>query len=295
MMRALALAAVASLALGCRGRARASEKARGESAGGAAAPATTAEPWSCGAVHDATAVKRTFGTRARVKIGAIADTQAASAATVAAVETFAARFAEAHVDLVAALGDLGGDADEDAKILAALGGAKAPIVAIAGERESENSFHEAVKRARNSGLDVIDLVEKRVIAGDNIDIVSLPGYPITDSGCRYRAADLARVATLVDGKRPVVILGHMPPRGEGAGAVDATWGKNNVGDRDVARVVAQLAPVAALFAHVDEAGGHVAKAARGIVANVGSADAVGGARAAIVTIADGNASFESLQ
>jgi hypothetical protein len=253
--------------------------------------------WSCGEVHDATPLRRQLGARGRFSLGAIADTKEARPETLTALEGFARRFATARVDAVAVLGDIGRSAEEIERVLVALRGAGAPLLAIAGERESENSFHDGVKRARNDGVDVVDLVEKRLIDGGKIDIVSLPGYPFSERGCRYRAHDLDGVRALLqgrDGKKPLVVLGHIPPRGEGAEALDWSWGKSNVGDREVARLIEDIAPTLGLFAHVDEAGGHTLATGKQLLVNVGSADAVGGAHAAIVTLADGKLTYEAL-
>jgi Icc-related predicted phosphoesterase len=253
--------------------------------------------WSCGAVHDPTPLPLRIGARGRFSLGAIADTQAALPETIAKLEELARRFAEARVDAVAVLGDIGRDADDIARVLMALRGVKVPILAIAGERESENSFHEAVNRARNEGVKVFDLVANRLIESNDIDIVSLPGYPFTNSGCGYRAADLEAVRALVRTRRrqrPLILLGHMPPHGDGPSALDASWGGSNVGDRDVARLVDELAPLVGLFAHVDEAGGHTRATARQLLVNVGSADTIGEARVAIVRLSDGKLSYEAL-
>ena len=69
--------------------------------------------------------------------------------TIVQLERFAAQFGVRQIDAVAALGDLGRSADDIAAVLVALRAAEAPMLAIAGERESENSFHAGVKRALN--------------------------------------------------------------------------------------------------------------------------------------------------
>jgi Icc-related predicted phosphoesterase len=305
---------------GCRDGARATRAARAnrprpalpEGAAEARAGATVAgnEPapssWSCGAVHDPSPVARRLGHGRRLVLGAIADTHGALPATLAEVERFAARFGERGVDAVAALGDLGASEDEIARVLAALRPAHAPILAIAGEREPENAFHAAVKRVQKDGIEIVDLVDKRRMDIGDIDIVSLPGYPVTRTGCRYRQADLEGVRALLAGRdraRPLVVLGHMPPRGSQAQAIDRGLGDANVGDGDVTALLEAIAPSLALFAHVDEAGGRAQAAGAGEWINVGAADAVphelvgggsAGAGAAIVEFSDGKARLERL-
>jgi Icc-related predicted phosphoesterase len=239
-------------------------------------------------VHDARPVERKIGRRGSILLGAIADQQDGAPPRIAFVEKSAQRFAAAKVDAVAVLGDLGRTEDEIARVLLALRAANAPVLAIAGERESENAFHAAVNQARNAGLDVIDLVERRLVSTDDIDIVSVPGYPFTNRGCRYRARDLDGVRALVRQRdKTRVILGHMPPRGEGEAALDRSWGATNVGDRNVRALVEELRPALGLFAHVDEAMGQVEKTETRLLLNVGIGPA-------LVRLTDGKATLEAL-
>lgn len=270
-----ALCVVALMATGCR-----------------SGPAATAQDgeWSCGAVHAAaTVMQKALGHGGRLKLGAIADTNGAAAETLANLRRFAGVFSSEHVDAVAALGDLGGSEEEIAAVLTALGEAKAPVLALAGERESEDAFHAAVKRVRATGVDVVDLVDTRLIDTGKIDIVSVPGYPFSDKGCRYQSADLDGVRRLVDGRwRPLVLLAHTPPKGSGKKAVDWATGDVNAGDPAMLDLINAVYPNAALFAHVDEAGG---RSERGWV-NVGGVEA---GMATIVTVTNGIARAEVLQ
>src|SRR5205807_10419729 len=111
-----------------------------------------------------------LGQGARLKLGAVADTNGTTAQTLANLERFTGVFSREHVDAVVALGDLGANETEIATVLTALGAARAPILALPGEREAEDAFHAAVKRARAGGVDIVDLAETRLIDTGKLDI-----------------------------------------------------------------------------------------------------------------------------
>ena len=270
----MALVVAAALAAGCRSTEAAATTGGAQASG----------EWSCGAVHESATVNRALGHGGHVKLGAIADTNGAAPATMANLERLGRVFSEEHVDAVLALGDLGATEEEIAAVLTAIGAAsKAPVLALAGEREPENSFHAAVKRVHAAGIDVVDLVDTRLIDTGAIDIVSVPGYPFSKKGCHYSAADLDGIARLVARRdKPRLVAAHTPPKGDGAAAIDWALGDVNAGDAAMAALVERLQPRAALFAHVDEAGGRAA----GERINVGAVERGMGA---IVEFADGHA------
>ena len=241
--------AAAAMVMGCRPTEAAATKAQ---TGGGEQAASAA--WSCGAVHGPATLTRALGHGARLKLGAVADTNGAAPATLANLTRLGGVFAGEHVDAVVALGDLGRTEDEIATVLTALArAAQAPVLALAGEREPEAAFHAAVKRA---GGDVVDLVDTRLVDAGSVDIVAAPGYPFSRKGCHYSAADLDGEARLVAGRDHArLLVAHTPPKGRGAGAIDWAIGDVNAGDAAMASLVERLHPAAALFAHVDEAGG----------------------------------------
>ena len=276
-MAAAAVVTMAAVPAGCRSEGKAT-------AAQATAATGPAVPWSCGAVHDERPLVRALGHGGRLTLGAVADTNGTAPATMANLRRIGGVFSDAHVDAVVALGDLGRTEDEIAAVLTALAtSARAPVLALAGEREPEGAFHAAVRRARAAGADVIDLVDTRLVDTGSVDVVALPGYPFASKGCHYVAADLDGAARIVSGRQHArVVVAHTPPREHGADAIDWAIGDVNAGDAAMAAIVERLAPRAALFAHVDEAGGR----ATGEEVNVGSVER---GMAAIVELADGRA------
>jgi hypothetical protein len=276
----VALVVAAALAMGCRSTEAAATTGQ-----------KSATEWSCGAVHGEARLVRPLGHDGRLKLGALADTNGTAPATMANLARLTGVFRQEHVDAVLALGDLGASEDEIARVLTATAdGAKAPVLALAGEREPENAFHAAVKRARNAGADIVDLVDTRLVDTGEIDIVSVPGYPFSRKGCHYSAADLDGVAGLLGGRtHERVVVTHTPPKGHGPAAVDWALGDVNAGDAALAALVDRLQPAAALCAHVDEAGGHATEGER---INVG---AVERGVAVILELGDGHATHRVIR
>jgi Icc-related predicted phosphoesterase len=277
-VKGAALGLLALLAGGCREQARAAQVNAGAAVGGGGAGAAKAggasaqnrgaaeaqgagsqggDAWSCGAVHGEARIVRRLGRDGRLRLGAIADLHGRADGAARA----AGLFGRERVDGVLALGDLGDDEDGVTRVLLALRGAGAPILALAGETESEGAFHAAVRRARAGGVDVIDLVDVRVIDAGEALIVSAPGYRYSRRGCHYEARDLEGLRAFVGAtKKPLVLAAHAPPRDDadghdGANGIDRGFGDANVGDPAMRALVDGLGPAAALFAHVDEAGG----------------------------------------
>jgi hypothetical protein len=284
-------------------------------------------PKSCGSAVDPKPLSRPLAERGKpFVLGVIADTKEPLPPTLDNLRRFAGVFAREKVAAVLALGGLGASEDEIARVLGALEAARAPVLALPGDREPEHAFHAAVARARAAGLDVIDLAEVRVVDGGGFSLVSLPGYPWPHylgagaAGCRYAPADVQALRGLFDGlTAPRIFAAHTPPRGGGPDAIDWALGGANVGDPLLARALPDLGAVLGLFAHVDEAGGRaegLADAdggvgrvaentwARRLWLNPGSADAVphqlvaGGisrGQAALVEFSDGKVRYRVIR
>ena len=267
-----ALLALAALTLGgCRGAAR-------KPAPPPTATATERDaPWSCGGVHGEARLARTFGHDGRLKLGAIADLHG----DVAEATRAAGVLTNERVDAIVALGDLGATEDEIANVLTALARAQRPLLALAGETEAEDRFHAAVKRTRATGVDIVDMVDLRVLDAGAVAIVSAPGYryALRGRGCRYSDADLRELRAFVgQPKKPIVLVAHAPPRDEGVDGIDRGFGDTNLGDPALRELATALSPAAALCAHVDEAGGR----AHAPWLNIGT-------RVAVVEVANGRA------
>jgi Icc-related predicted phosphoesterase len=218
--------------------------------------------WSCGGVHGDARVARRMGSGERLRLGAVADVHG----DVEGAKRAAALLRGQGLDGVVALGDLADTANGVTEVLAALGAAGVPVLALAGEAESEEVFQAGVKGARARGVDVVDLVDVRVVDAGAAVVVAVPGYRYTQRGCRYRVEDLQQLKGFVGrAPKPVVFVAHGVPRDEGAEGIDWGFGDANVGDPAMRELVQGMAPVAALFAHVDEAGGRQ----RGEWVNVG--------------------------
>ncbi len=258
-MKWLLLAALGWAGGGCRSEARERSKQAKATDGG----------WSCGAVHDERPLARKLAEPGKpFRLGVVADAKEPLPATLDNLKRFAGVFARERVAAVLALGGLGANEDEIARVLGALKEARSPVLALPGDREPEAAFHAAVERARRGGLDVIDLAQVRTVDGGGFDVVSLPGYPWPHylgagaAGCRYGEADVQALRGLFDAlapqakaARPRVLAMHTAPRASGPDGVDWALGGANVGDASLTRVLTGLGAQLVAFAHVDESGG----------------------------------------
>ena len=201
-------------------------------------------------------------------------------------------FSQEHVDAVLALGDLGrergrdrggADGDRDAARRCrcwrwrASASPKVRFMRRSNGRMTQGSM-SSISSTCGSSIPV------------KIDIVSVPGYPFSHKGCHYSAADLDGVGAPGGRSQPrAIVVGAHAAQG-------ARRGRDRLGVRrrqrrrrgDGARCSTSCKPAAALFAHVDEAGGR----AEGERINVGGVErGIGG----IVELDGGRATHRVLR
>jgi hypothetical protein len=302
--------AAAMVALGWAGGSGAAESPR---SGPSPAPPTKKAEEGCAQLREGAKVTRPgLGAAGKpVKVGLVADARDASPATLGNLERLAGVFHKERVAAVIALGGLGSTEDEIARVLQALKGAQVPLLALPGDREPEAAWTAALARVKKAGVEVVDLARVRAISSEGIGIVSLPGSPGEHygAGCRYRAADVEALkeldAGLADGARPVLLVAHTPPRGQGAEAIDWSPGGANDGDLALAKLLRAVKARVGAFATLPAPGGRAADGGKAVgegawserlYVGVGAVDAVGGrGHGAIVELADGKARWKTVR
>jgi Icc-related predicted phosphoesterase len=136
-----------------------------------------------------------------------------------------------------------------------------PVYGIIGNSESRSSFNRALLSAFRKHPNVFNLNLLRRVEGDGFTLVSLPGYYdrryIHESaGCQYKPEDAQELSRIARGApSPVVLVTHGPPRQEGRAALDVTEDGHNVGDPDLAVVIAEAKIPFGVFGHILESGG----------------------------------------
>lgn len=199
------------------------------------------------------------------RIGLLAAVKDFSPETQANLATFLAAFRKAGVTAVVVDGDSAyGVDDQDTTLtdlFSFLGGQGLPIYGIIGNSESRSSFNRALLTAYRKHPTVLNLDLVRRVDGDGFTLVSLPGYYdkryIHESaGCQYKPEDVQGLAQVAKGaKAPVVLISHGPPRQEGRAAIDVTEDGHNVGDPELAVVIAEARIPFGVFGHILESGG----------------------------------------
>ncbi|MBA3391996.1 MAG: hypothetical protein H0T89_05095 [Deltaproteobacteria bacterium] len=167
-----------------------------------------------------------------VTIGVIADAGGAAAPTLAAIGRLRAKLEDA--DLVIALGGMGQTQAELEATLGALADrATWPLVALAGDLESQAALVDAIAALRTRGLVIIDgrLARRILIAGMTIGTLPGAGAPSRlvagGDGCGYQPADVAALLHELTGRPGLRVLATAePPRitigGELAGELALT-------------------------------------------------------------------------
>jgi Icc-related predicted phosphoesterase len=197
-------------------------------------------------------------------IGHITDIKDYTPENKANLEIILGWFKTEKVDAVAVTGDIGESQGSIESVLDLVAGLDVPVFAIIGNRECKDHFNLALEAVAKKKPHVINMNHVRVFNGDDASLVSLPGYFNRTylhcaDGCQYYAQDVAAlegVAAKATG--PVkVLVSHGPPKMEGDKALDRIHEEANVGDPELAKLMAEKKLFQfGLFGNIQEAGGH---------------------------------------
>lgn len=255
---------------------------------------------------------------AQLVIGAITDIKEDTDENKANLKRFVDWFKQKKADVLVVAGDTG---ETQAQIESAIGvvaEAKLPVFVIIGNREGREPYKAALTALHAKYGNVFDLNAVRRIDTPAADIVSMPGYynPAyihAKDGCAYSAEDVVETGKIASAANsPVVLVSHGGPRMDGAEGVDRTTEGANVGDPELAKLLAGGKVPFGIFGNIHEAGGRATDAAgktvlkageahASLYLNPGPADAVrwvmndgtsSVGMAALLTIKDGKGSYE---
>lgn len=253
------------------------------------------------------------------RVGLISAPKDGTTMTQTNIEAFLKAFQARNIDWLVANGDLAYDENDLTRVIDQLATAKVPVFAVIGNGESVTPFNDGLAKAMREHDNVFNLNLVRVVVGDDLSLVSLPGYYDRNyvhppDGCVYKEADVNNLKELTQGLRgPVALVSHGPPRGEGNEAIDQIYEHRNVGDPLMAAKLKELKIPFGLFGHILEAGGratddvgnplkpgHLSKS---LLVNAGSASAIpwrmldgktSRGLAMIITVQGDQASYEVL-
>jgi hypothetical protein len=242
---------------------------------GAATPAPVAQPTapslvqlrsdlSCAAPIDLPASRAQVRAAAgRVRIGVFAGLKDADDANVAHLRRLVGEVVGRGAEVLIADGDVGDNPDEQETLLAVLTETALPVLVASGNREVRSELDAAEAELRNKGAKLWDLSHTRVLDLGDALVVGLSGTMdrrllYADGACVYVQRDLDALAAFLDRlpakEPPVVLVMAVPPRGQGAQALDASEGQN-LGDPRIAPLLTAKRAPFGIFGQVWESGG----------------------------------------
>jgi hypothetical protein len=146
-------------------------------------------------------------------IGVVADAAGGAPPTLAALGRLRAKLDAAHVDVVLALGGMGGTrADIEATLGALATHAAWPVVALPGDLEPAAAHADAIAALRARGVPVVDGRLARWVELAPATVATLPGAGTAErlvagaDGCAYTAEDLAALTDALSAKPGVRVL-----------------------------------------------------------------------------------------
>lgn len=227
------------------------------------------ETWTAGGttftVTGGRATVKAEGAKGPAKLGLLVAVKDFSPETKKNLEVYVAAFKKAGVSAIVVGGDSAyGVDDQDttlSEVFGFLGEQGLPVYVIIGNSESRSAFNRGALAAFRKHKTVINLNVVRRVDADGYTLVSLPGYfdrrYIGETGgCDYKPEDAQELARIARGATaPVVLVTHGPPRQAGKGALDVTTDGKNVGDPDLATVIAESKIHFGVFGHILESGG----------------------------------------
>ena len=236
----------------------------------AAAEAT--EPWRCARIDDPAAARTSIATKAPPRIAFVGDARVSGATDAPVADGVRKALDAAPVDVVVALGSMGGTEAEIHAALAPIArGAPWLTVAIPSDAESLPEHRRAVAALALGGSRIVDGSAIRIVDLGPAVLATLPGAPAAGrlrddlDGCVHTDADVTAIlealaAAAPGGKagkpRPTLLATRRAPRG----ATDLAPGGVHAGDVALARLLADDPVSVVVHGAVDDASTPAGKA-----------------------------------
>lgn len=198
----------------------------------------------------------------KLVLGVVADIKENTAQNVSNLKSILGFFSNESAEAIVVVGDLGETQPQIEEVLDVLAGAGVPVFAVIGNREGKTAFNAALAAAAARNPGIVNMNNIRLATLDDVALISMPGYYNkvyihSKDGCDYGPADVAetaKIAATAAGKT-TFIVSHGPPRQSGTEAIDRTLEQANVGDPDLAKMIASSGIKFGLFANIHESGG----------------------------------------
>lgn len=199
----------------------------------------------------------------QIVIGVLANTKEDTADNLKNIASIVEFFKAEKAEAIIVDGDLGDTAQQIANVLEPIAAAGLPTFVIIGNQETKPAYAEGLKTVAAKHPGVFDLTKTRLAVLDDVALVSLPGYfnksyIHVENGCHYKPSDVEATRAIVReaGDKPVVFVSHGGPQQKGPDALDWTAEGANVGDPELAKLLAETGVKFGVFANIRESGGH---------------------------------------
>jgi Icc-related predicted phosphoesterase len=174
-------------------------------------------------------------------------------------------FKAEKVEAIIVNGDIGESEQQIANVLLPVAALNLPTFVIIGNLEKKADYNGAVKTVAAKHNNVFNLGSVRLVALDDVALVSMPGYydksylHAGENGCHYKPSDVQGTAAIVKAagdQKAVVLVSHGPPKQDGSEAVDRmSPGEANVGDPELSKLIKETGVKFGIFSNIQEAGG----------------------------------------
>lgn len=187
---------------------------------------------------------------------------------------FAKKFKEIGVDGIIVPGDLVNnerfsrrgkkwdEAEETTAVLEAIAEAGLPVYVISGNHDIIDDYNKGLQTVIAKHPNVIDMNQYRVVNGDDVDLVSLPGYTnrrFTAPGALYAdpefVMETGKFAEGLDDSVVLIAHGAGKTNTEGKPGPATIYSGRDVGDPTTAEMMEKYGIPFAVVGHIHEAGG----------------------------------------
>ncbi len=199
-----------------------------------------------------------------VKVGVISAIKDVSPGTKHNISQALDWFKSVKAEWVVVNGDVALEEFDLEEVMGLLAQGGLPTLVTLGNSESKSSFARVYREVAEKHPNVINGVWVRQIVADDVELWTVSGYHDKKfvhqgAGCTYgkEDVDLMLKGLKPAGDRPVVLISHGPPLGNGPKALDWISDKKNVGDPELTRLIQKANIPFGFFGHILEAGGAV--------------------------------------
>ncbi len=201
-----------------------------------------------------------------VKIGVVSAIKDTSPGTMKNLKETLAWFVGEKVDWIVVNGDIARGEFDLEEIIDVIAATQFPILVNLGNLDSKGSWARVYKNREKKNPHIVNGVWIRQIIADDIEFWTVAGYHDSrfvhqGGGCKYKKADVDvfRREIKPSGDRPVAMVVHGPPLGQGKKSIDVIHDNKNVGDPNLNRVIRRMGVKFGIFGHILESGGRAVR------------------------------------